>query len=36
MYIGTMKFTPEGVMQMTGKGFIRPRSNRPDIVEQKK
>lgn len=36
MYIGTMKFTPEGVMQMTDKGFIRPRSNRPDIVEQKK
>ncbi|MBQ5714877.1 MAG: glycoside hydrolase family 43 protein, partial [Alistipes sp.] len=33
MYIGTMEFTPQGVMQMTDKGFIRPKSNRPDIVQ---
>lgn len=33
MYIGTMKFSKDGILQMTDKGFIRPTSNRPDIVK---
>jgi beta-xylosidase len=32
-YIGTMKFTKNGVLEMTEKNFIRPKSNRPDIVK---
>lgn len=33
MYIGTMKFSKDGTLQMTDKGFIRPKSDRPDIVK---
>lgn len=33
MYIGTMKFSKDGALGMTDKGFIRPKSNRPDIVK---
>jgi beta-xylosidase len=32
-YIGTMKFSKDGVLEMTDKNFIRPKSNRPDIVK---
>lgn len=33
MYIGTMKFSKDGTLQMIDKGFIRPKSDRPDIVK---
>lgn len=33
MYIGTMKFSKDGILHMTDKSFIRPKSDRPDIVK---